>query len=141
MSLKVGGGYRPLSGTSMATPMVTGAVAQMLQKWPTLKPDQLKSTLKTNARDLGLQSNFEGSGVINMESVFNETQKSSTSSLSSILNNLFGNLFGKKNVSGASNSDNSDLKSAEAKPAANNPANRFNPLNVAMLALIPLLFI
>ncbi|HYH01684.1 MAG TPA: S8 family peptidase, partial [Bacillota bacterium] len=58
MSLRNGRGYRSLSGTSMATPMVTGAVAQIFQKWPSLKPDQVKQLLRTNARNLGFQANY-----------------------------------------------------------------------------------
>lgn len=144
MSLRVGGGYRRLSGTSMAAPMVTGAVAQMLQKWPSLKPDQLKSMLRRNARDLGLESTFEGSGAINMDAVFEETKKSSVDPLSSILNNLFGNLFGKKRVSDKSSSSGSAsvaAKPSEAKATTVNPLGNFSPLHVGMLALIPLLAI
>lgn len=122
--------------------MVTGAVAQMLQKSTTLKPDQLKSMIKRNARDIGMQPTFEGSGAINMEAVCNETQKSNTNSLSSVLNNLFGNLFGKKRVSDdSSNSANSNAKPSAAKSTANNLFGDFSPLHQSMLALIPLLFI
>jgi serine protease AprX len=136
MSLRVGGGYRSLSGTSMAAPMVTGAAAQMLQKWPKLKPDQVKEMLRRQARDLGLQSTFEGYGAINMEAVFNETQKSSTNSLSSALSNLFGNLFGKKSAA----SDSSAKSSEDQK--SNNPFGReFNPMSLGVLALIPLLLV
>jgi serine protease AprX len=41
--------YYELSGTSMATPVVSGAVAQMLQQNPSLTPDQVKARLMKTA--------------------------------------------------------------------------------------------
>ena len=41
--------YFRLSGTSMATPMVSGAAALMLQKNPSLSPDQVKARLMRTA--------------------------------------------------------------------------------------------
>ena len=80
-SLKVGGGYTTLSGTSMATPLVTGAVALILQKWPNLKPDQIKNLLMRRARDIGVGPNLQGAGALDLEGIFKneiELQKPKT---------------------------------------------------------------
>jgi serine protease AprX len=52
-----GAGYFRLSGTSMATPVVSGAVALMLQKNPSLNPDTVKARLmKTASKNFPLAS-------------------------------------------------------------------------------------
>ena len=45
-----GGKHKIISGTSMATPHVTGAIALMLQKQPTLTPAEAKQVLQQTAR-------------------------------------------------------------------------------------------
>jgi serine protease AprX len=49
----VDGGYFRISGTSMATPMVAGAVALLLQAEPNLTPDQVKYRLMESAGGVG----------------------------------------------------------------------------------------
>lgn len=57
--------YTSLSGTSMATPVCAGVVAQLLQHDSSLTPDQVKERLKKTARKLdNLDENVQGAGVI-----------------------------------------------------------------------------
>jgi serine protease AprX len=63
---KVGSDYFMLSGTSVATPIVAGVVAQVLQQWPYLSPMQVKAVLKKNAYyRKGMKPNTFGSGMLN----------------------------------------------------------------------------
>jgi len=52
-ALAVGGAYTRSSGTSMAAPHVTGAVALLLGTRPGLAPSQVRRLLRLAARDLG----------------------------------------------------------------------------------------
>ncbi|MFP4423776.1 MAG: S8 family peptidase [Candidatus Woesearchaeota archaeon] len=61
-----GEGYISLSGTSMATPMVAGAVALILQANPSWSPADVKTALRTTARDLGRSPVEQGMGLINV---------------------------------------------------------------------------
>lgn len=60
--------YCSLSGTSMATPICAGVVAQILQNNISLTPDQVKARLIASATKLGsLDPNIQGAGVIDAE--------------------------------------------------------------------------
>ena len=60
--------YTSLSGTSMATPVCCGAVAQILEYDNTLTPDQVKTLLMETATKLeGFDAYAQGSGVINAQ--------------------------------------------------------------------------
>lgn len=74
-SLRVPRGYRAFSGTSMATGIATGAVLQILQKYPKMKPNDVKGLLAKHARRLDLDSNHQGAGVINLIGVFEESKQ------------------------------------------------------------------
>jgi hypothetical protein len=56
--------YTSASGTSMATPHVSGAVALMLQVDPTQKPEQIKARLTNTAQRLSVDVWVQGSGRI-----------------------------------------------------------------------------
>ncbi len=60
--------YFRMSGTSMAAPMVTGAVALLLQDEPTLSPDQVKYRLMATANKTwpGYLSTRAGSGYLDV---------------------------------------------------------------------------
>jgi len=54
--------YTRMSGTSMATPHATGAVACLLEAFPELTPAQVKERFVRTAKDLGMDANAQGSG-------------------------------------------------------------------------------
>ncbi|HYO63891.1 MAG TPA: S8 family serine peptidase [Pyrinomonadaceae bacterium] len=57
-----------LSGTSMATPVVAGAAAMMLQANPNLTPNLVKAILQYTAQPLARFNQFEqGAGAVNVE--------------------------------------------------------------------------
>lgn len=63
---RVDGWHTSLSGTSMATPVCAGLIAQLLEKNEILTPDQVKSLLKDTAKKLvGFSENEQGMGIIN----------------------------------------------------------------------------
>lgn len=64
--------YFSLSGTSMSTPIVTGAIALLLQKHDTLKPDDVKLMLKKCCIDLNLPKNQQGWGFIDVNKLLSQ---------------------------------------------------------------------
>jgi serine protease AprX len=66
VSLKPGGGYISYSGTSMATPMVSGASAILLQQNPRLTPLEVKEILLSGAEDRGYSLDEQGKGYLDL---------------------------------------------------------------------------
>ena len=62
--------YVKKSGTSMATPIVSGAAALFLQKYPYCSSMQLKRMMLLAARDLGEEENKQGWGMLDIEKLF-----------------------------------------------------------------------
>ena len=60
-------GYTLRSGTSMATPIVSGSVALLLEKYPHLTNEAVKYRLQHTATDLKLPRNQQGFGLLNVE--------------------------------------------------------------------------
>ena len=65
------GYYCMKSGTSMATPMVTGAAALLMQKEPGITNVEIKMRLKDSARDLGRPHSVQGWGLLDVKELLN----------------------------------------------------------------------
>lgn len=65
------GKYKKLSGTSMSTPIVSGAIALLLEKYPDLSPDDVKYMLKISAEDMNKPKNKQGWGLLNINKLLN----------------------------------------------------------------------
>jgi len=73
-------GYIVLSGTSMASPMVSGTIALLLQKNPDLTPAQIKEILMSTAKSVakpGYDRNDQGKGLINPPEALKKAQERS----------------------------------------------------------------
>lgn len=61
--------YSVKSGTSMSTPMVSGAIAVLLSKYPSLTPREVKIKVKNSCQDLHLPHQHQGWGLLDIESL------------------------------------------------------------------------
>lgn len=59
--------YKNISGTSMATPHVTGTVALALSVHGPMAPAAMKNHLKATAEDLGLATELQGAGLVDAQ--------------------------------------------------------------------------
>jgi serine protease AprX len=61
--------YKSLSGTSMATPVVSGCIALIHQMSPSLSNKQIKKLLMSKAVDLGYPEYAQGAGLIDLSRI------------------------------------------------------------------------
>lgn len=61
------GKYTIKSGTSMSTPIVSGAIALLLEKYPEMTNRDVKLKLMETSRDMGLPRNQQGWGLLDVE--------------------------------------------------------------------------
>ncbi|GFN37158.1 S8 family peptidase [Tepidimicrobium xylanilyticum] len=73
-------GYKVLSGTSMATPLVSGAVALLLEKHKDLKSTDIKERLLKSCIDLKDSREKQGAGLLNLRLLFDEDEKKPSNS-------------------------------------------------------------
>lgn len=64
--------YVSLSGTSMSTPIVTGSIALLLEKYPSLLPDDVKLMIKLCCKKLNLPKNQQGWGIIDVNKLLSQ---------------------------------------------------------------------
>lgn len=67
--------YVKLSGTSMATPFVSGAIALMLEKNKSITPNEVKLALKYSSQNLSYPQNYQGWGLLNIGKLLSQDIK------------------------------------------------------------------
>lgn len=63
----MGGGYEAWDGTSMATPIVSGVAALVLEKYPDITLADLVEELLSTCEDLGLPADRQGEGLVQVQ--------------------------------------------------------------------------
>ncbi len=66
---KTGPLYVKKSGTSMSTPIVSGAIAELLSRNPNIPNVEIKHLLKKSCENLGVDFTWQGSGLLNMKKI------------------------------------------------------------------------
>lgn len=64
------GAYQAKSGTSMSTPLVSGALALLLERYPQMSNLEIKLRLRERSVDLGLPRNQQGWGLLDVGRLF-----------------------------------------------------------------------
>lgn len=73
----VGGGYRDLLGTSMASPHIAGVAALMKEANSNLTPNEIKIAMMDTALDLGFPETSQGAGFVQAEDAVESVKISS----------------------------------------------------------------
>lgn len=79
------GDHLEMSGTSMATPFVTAAVARMLDKDPSLTPATVKARLMRSARKIDADPSESGAGLLDIDAALNDAGVVSGEALSPLM--------------------------------------------------------
>ncbi|MBI5031466.1 MAG: S8 family peptidase [Chloroflexi bacterium] len=108
---RVDGNYFRMSGTSMAAPLVSGAVALMREANPTLTPDQIKYRLKATANKtwVGYVATKAGAGYLDVYAAVKGTTTQSANTSINISRFLF---TGTNTTWGSANWDSANWDSA-----------------------------
>lgn len=64
--------YSSLSGTSMATPLVSGAIALLFNKYRDIELDEIKEKLLASCIDLKDSKDNQGAGMLNLRKLFQD---------------------------------------------------------------------
>lgn len=88
-------GYKQMSGTSMATPLISGSIALLLNKYGSLSPDEVKKKLMDSCIDLKDAPENQGSGLVNLQKLFHEddTEKKNSQKNKEIASSPYGHDF------------------------------------------------
>lgn len=71
--------YVPLSGTSMATPLVSGTVALLFNKYGDLSPYEVKSKLLNSCIELQDIKENQGAGMLSLKKLFDDSKDNTKS--------------------------------------------------------------
>jgi subtilisin family serine protease len=133
VTLPSGSTFIRLSGTSMATPVVAGAAALLLERRPNLEPDQVKALLVGTTQPFGQESGValpdptaDGSGLLDIRSAI-ETQPPAANQTASVGDGVLA--AGARQLDGVQARANRGLRPADAFARALLPCLRVLPLH------------
>ncbi|MGJ0848127.1 S8 family peptidase [Tissierella praeacuta] len=85
--------YSSLSGTSMATPLVSGSVALLLNKHGNLSPQEIKNRITSSCIDLNEAKVNQGAGMLNLKILFKDDKETKLNNDPLKSNEFGGELF------------------------------------------------